>query len=57
VYSKANRLKTKKAEFLKQETLPFPAKWSIVDADRTFFTDVSEEIEDTMMAVQSVMAT
>ena len=46
----------KKAEFLTQEILPFPAKWSIVDAYRTFFADVSEEIADTIAAIQGFMA-
>jgi hypothetical protein len=46
----------KKAGFLSQEPLPFPAKWSIVDAYRTFFIDVSDEIADAMMALQRSMA-
>lgn len=49
------RIQTKKAGFLNQEILPFPYLWGIIDAYRTFFTDVSDDIEDTIAAIQGFM--
>ena len=51
-----HRRKLEKAGVLTQEPLPFLAKWSGVDAYRTFFADTSDEIADAMMALQRSMA-
>ena len=47
--------KTKKAESLIWETLPFSAKRGAVDAYRTFFVRISEEIAETPVDLKNSM--